>query len=451
MVASNRYDDHHEHLTEIPGDENKALPVAMIYGANGAGKSNLVRALRFIERLVMTGTDANKPINRHAFRLDAASCDEPSEFVLQFAEDGRAYVYGVRLSDSAVLGEWLSLLRRGKEIPVFERITGANQEVTIELGAAFEAAESPASDKLAALAKAGVLPNQLFLHAVAKGLQESAQGPLLASAIRWFFIRLTIIEPEATYPELAKLITQDPAFAKFAGEFLRRVGTGVDRLGVDTSEIDERVLSAIGPPIQRMLAELPPAETAAFSGPDGSELIVERGEGTKLRLRTVNSEHIREDGSRIVMPFTSQSDGTQRLTHLLPGLYGVQSRSGVFVIDEVDRSMHPLLSKGFVRAFLGACAGHGSQLIATTHETALLDLSLLRRDEIWFVNKKIPPGISELYSLEDYKIRTDLRLDKAYFEGRFDAVPPVENELPAWVKDIMAELAPKHGAVPNTA
>jgi hypothetical protein len=113
------------------------------------------------------------------------------------------------------------------------------------------------------------------------------------------------------------------------------------------------------------------------------------------------------------------------------------------VIDEIDRSLHPLLAKGFVRTFLQLCAGKGSQLIFTTHETAFLDLELLRRDEIWFADKKQAEGTTELYSLADYKVRTDLKIDKAYLEGRFEAVPPIETELPNWVTEIMQELEPK--------
>ena len=92
-----------------------------------------------------------------------------------------------------------------------------------------------------------------------------------------------------------------------------------------------------------------------------------------------------------------------------------------------------------------ALAGKGSQLIFTTHETAFLDLGLLRRDEIWFADKRQPDGTTELYSLVDYKVRTDLKIDKAYLEGRFEAIPPIESELPDWVRQIMEHLKPRGG------
>ena len=160
------------------------------------------------------------------------------------------------------------------------------------------------------------------------------------------------------------------------------------------------------------------------------------------------SEHVGVDGSQVTMPFHEQSDGTRRLTHLLPAMHTARSAPGLFVIDEIDRSLHPLLAKGFVRAFLEWCANSGSQLVFTTHDTTFLDTGLLRRDEIWFTRKNVPPGSTELYSLSEFRARNDLKLDKAYLEGRFGGIPPMEVEMPDWVQKIMAELKP--GAVPPT-
>jgi AAA15 family ATPase/GTPase len=195
--------------------------------------------------------------------------------------------------------------------------------------------------------------------------------------------------------------------------------------------------------------DLPPGETANILSPDGAELVVQKAEGTKLRLRTVKAEHVTADGDRVQLPFPEESDGTQRLTHLLPALHALRKGTGVFVVDELDRSLHPLLAKGFVRAFLEAGAKQGSQLIFTTHETAFLDLTLLRRDEIWFADKSKIQGTTELYSLADYKVRTDMKIDKAYLQGRFEAVPPIEEELPDWVQQIMRELEPAPRSTPE--
>jgi len=443
MVASTRQPDHIEHLAPIPDDENKAVPLAVIYGANGAGKSNLVKALAFLGNLVLRGTEPKKPIGRRAFLLDKVSANQPTELTIQFVEDRRVYVFGCRVTDKLVDAEWLSLLRDGREISVYERLTSSSEEVTIEAGPVLRDDTWGDHAKALALTKVGVLPNQLFLHAVGKSLREQDQGPVMAGALRWFADRLTIIPASASFSVLARLVAQDKTFTEFAGDFLRKVATGVDRLRVDTAQIEEGMLTNLGSAARLMIEEMPPGETASFANADGTELIVEKGEGTKFLLRTIKSEHVTADGVRVTLPFWEESDGTQRLTHLLPALHAICQKPGLFVIDEIDRSLHPLLAKGFVRAFLKACAGQGSQLIFTTHETAFLDLDLLRRDEIWFADKQQANGATELYSLADYKVRTDLKIDKAYLQGRFEAVPPIEAELPDWVRQIMDELKPK--------
>jgi uncharacterized protein len=449
MVASNRHPDHPGHLAAIPDDENKVLPVAVIYGANGAGKSNLVRALGFLRNLIMQGTEPSKSIGRRPFLFDQASAGRPTEFEVQFVEGRRVYLYGCRVNDNYVDAEWLSLLAAGKEISVYERLTSSEGEVTIAAGPVLEDDSWGDHVKALALTKVGVLPNQLFLHAARKSLREQDQGPVLASALSWFAQQLSLVPASARFKSLAHLVAKDQGFTDFAGEFLRKVATGVDRLRVDTSQVEEGILASFGSGVQEKIEEMRTGETTTISRPDGTELIVEKAEGTKVRLRAIKSEHVTAEGNRVTLPFAEESDGTQRLTHLLPALHSLCKRPGLFVVDEIDRSLHPLLAKGFVRAFLETCAGSGSQLIFTTHETAFLDLELLRRDEIWFADKKQLPGTTELYSLADYRVRTDLKIDKAYLQGRFEAVPPIESELPDWVGQILAELKPRGVATPD--
>jgi AAA15 family ATPase/GTPase len=221
----------------------------------------------------------------------------------------------------------------------------------------------------------------------------------------------------------------------------------VDRLFVKSGEFGDSLLETMPEKMQQLIRDLPEGKAITIAIPYGPQLHVEKEEGAKLRLRAMQSEHVTGEGKRVILPFSEESDGTQRLTHLLPALHSVvNDKHKVIVIDEIDRSLHPLLAKGFVRAFLQACAPKQSQLIFTTHELAFMDLDLLRRDEIWFAAKKLPEGSTELYSLTDYKVRTDLKVDKAYLQGRFEAIPPIETELPGWVQQIMQELKSSSGS-----
>jgi AAA15 family ATPase/GTPase len=253
------------------------------------------------------------------------------------------------------------------------------------------------------------------------------------------------VPPDSYYKDLVELIARNSEFAEFAGNFLRGISTGVNSLRVETTEMDENALAAIPTRMREVISRLPMGETTSFGATDdsGSQIIIEKGAGTKVLFRTVKSEHLTAAGDAVRFPFAEESDGTRRITQLLPALHSVGQGRNIFVIDEIDRSLHPLLAKGFVREFLNACVNMGAQLIFTTHDTTFLDLDLLRRDEIWFANKQMPMGATELYSLSDYKVRTDLKIDKAYLQGRFNAVPPIEVELPDWVNKIMADLRPQ--------
>jgi AAA15 family ATPase/GTPase len=435
MVASNRHTDHQDHLTAIPDDDNKALPVAALYGANGAGKSNLVKALKLLQDLVLKGIEPGRRIDRSAFVLDRQSKTLPTEIEVQFVTEGKAYVYGAKFLDDIVEEEWLSELHKGGERSVFKRTTDRSSHTDVDRART----KSENQDKLQALTTVGVPPNQLFLHAVRRNLSPPDQGPIFSAVLDWFDKRLVVINPSSMFTDLPGALAEDESLSAFASEFLRKVATGIDRLRPETTVVDEKLLSRPIP--KELIGTLRADQTLTIHGQD--EVTVEKASEGKLLLGDVKSEHVTREGERVDIPLSEESDGTRRLLHLLPALHAQKQKTGrVFVVDEIDRSLHPLLAKGFVRAFVKECAGHEGQIIFTTHDTSFLDLDLLRRDEIWFAEKKLPAGATELYSLSDFKVRTDLKIDKAYLQGRFEAIPPVEVEVPDWVRQTISELRP---------
>jgi AAA15 family ATPase/GTPase len=138
-----------------------------------------------------------------------------------------------------------------------------------------------------------------------------------------------------------------------------------------------------------------------------------------MRLRI---KHRSEDGNLVDFSMEEESEGTQRLIHLVPSLFILKQDSEIVVfLDELDRRLHPLLSRYFVETAIN-CRAKGNQLVFTTHDTNLLDLDLLRRDEIWFIEKD-SQGASSCYSLAEFKIRPDLKIEKGYLNARFGAIP----------------------------
>ena len=156
-------------------------------------------------------------------------------------------------------------------------------------------------------------------------------------------------------------------------------------------------------------------------------LSVNREEG--IGCSTIKFSHGKEN---VLFNIAEESDGTIRILDLLEVLLSGEGKT--YVIDELDRCLHPSLTYKFVDTFLQLAAKRNIQLIVTTHESRLLDFDLLRRDEIWFVNKR-KSGESDIYSLEEYNARFDQKIDKAYLEGRYGGVPvfstvfPIEEEV----------------------
>jgi len=445
MVASSRFADHPGHLLAIPDSDEQGLAVAAIYGANASGKSNFIKALARLCELVHRGTAEGDWVGTDPFRLDPACSKAPTTFKVQFAHEGKAFSYGCRLLKDRVESEWLSLLRNDRETIVYERATDALGKVTVEVGPGLDVGEAgPASTKMRNLATLGGPPRQLFLTTIRQIIGESGMGDVLGTAVRWFTAGIKVIEPESRFGTLAGLLESDVEFREFASGFLAKAGTGIARLKVDSTRM-ERDLLARFPSLASGVDHAKAKGHDRFPVGEGQEFVLSQEPDEGAILKSIEAEHMGVDGSEVAMPFHQESDGTRRLTHLLPAIHTAQSAPNLYVIDEIDRSLHPLLAKGFVRGFLEWCAGRGSQLIFTTHDTTFLDTGLLRRDEIWFTRKNVPPGSTELYSLCDFRARNDLKLDKAYLEGRFGAIPPMEVEMPEWVQRIMGDLKP--GAV----
>ena len=125
--------------------------------------------------------------------------------------------------------------------------------------------------------------------------------------------------------------------------------------------------------------------------------------------------------------YADESDGTQRLFDLIPLFYEHQGNRVIF-IDEIDRSLHTNLTRRFLELFYTLTEEADCQIIATTHDSNLLDLDLVRQDEIWFI-KRLEDHSSQIYSLNRYKERYDKKIDKEYLLGRYDAVPVFDEEI----------------------
>ena len=401
------------------GSKNRVLPVAAIYGANAAGKSTLLDALAHLQAMLREPRKRGQRLHYHPHLLFGA--DRPSvigvEIVLdaQDATSNRKAIvyYEVAFNAEHVVEESLYRVRSEDEQAVFER---HGQEISL-----YGDLEDDVS--LDAVSKT-VQPNRLFLETCFNaGLIDDEQR-LLGSVIAWFQ-RLTIVGRGSRYVLMPQRIAHDEDFRAAVGKGLTVADTGISDICftvVPRAKVpaEDKVLDEVESQLTDNRSEvyLNAENGAVFRARLGAE-----GDVVYERFVTVHTG----GGNEFRLPLEQESDGSVRYLHLLPILYwaGTKQRSGVYLIDELEDSLHPKLTEELIRLFLDASGpDEQRQLIFTTHELHLLRVDLLRRDEIWLGEKN--DHRSELTRLTDFPssdIRSGSDLQRMYMSGRLGGVP----------------------------
>jgi ABC-type cobalamin/Fe3+-siderophores transport system ATPase subunit len=417
MVASNHYSDHPAHVMPLPGVDRSVVRTAVIYGANGAGKSNLVKAIARAQDIILGRWHHPGGVEAYAFVPDAKTI--PSSFEFRFVAAGRIFAYGFDMCGRSVRAEWLALVSKGDDVPLFDR--DAEGHTTIHDAAARKRfGDDPQfHDLLKSLAGTDLNDTQLFLNRASE-VRESKLGPTMQAVIEWFAKTLVVVPIDSAPEHTLGRLCRDPALAAFAGALLDGVGTGIHKL-----EIVERET----PIPSGMRDSFDDVARFSASNPDTTMLFSRDPQSPdRCIARTLMACHER-DGAEYQLPMSEESDGSRRLLSLASLLTSGVPQPRVFVVDELDRSLHPTLCWRFLELFADSVAAARRQLIVTTHEAHLLDQDLLRRDEYWFMEKDETQQ-SRLVPLSAYRdVRKDLQLEKGYLSGRFGAVPfigPVE-------------------------
>ncbi len=419
MLSTNSK-DHFSHV--IRDEENKSISIvriAAMYGANASGKSNVVSAMSFAQELIIEGTKGDQIINVIPFRLDKSARTKPSKFEFTFKHLGIIYTYGFVTNSNEILEEWLFATPKTVEVKYFERINRKGK-VKVEFGPSLlRKGKDAKSKQFMNFVAEGTRPNQLFLtEAVDRNVER------LKVVTQWFENILTIVQAESHYSSLEIRVQRDKTFTDFLGKFLESVGTGIEGITTEKRPLNFE-MDFEGMPEnlkQEIKNDLTKGKTLSMHSSDGTQFCVIQDDDKQFALINLKTVHTGIDGTKERFDVEDESDGTQRLMHLIPILYNSKSTDKTYVIDELDRRLHPLLSQQFLRNYLENEEKSKSQLIFTTHDTNLLDAELLRNDEIWFVDKD-NYGESKLYSLAEFKLRKGLKIEKGYLSGRFGAIP----------------------------
>lgn len=408
-----------EHVYHI--DSLELLKTAAIYGANGAGKSNLVKAVSLLQQIVLTG-EWDPVSDIRPFRLQADYANRPTHLEVEFVSKEQSYSYGLTLQGSTIIEEWLYQTQvHENDVRVFDRTTKAG-ETEIQVNEKYFQSES---DKVRIqLYEQELLPDNMPLLKMMAEAKEVF--PEIRAAYGWFLSHLTIVFPHSKPIGFADWFTRSPAIGKFTNELMASLQTGIAKLEVETIDLDQFFGEDDKDMADKIKMDLkdPKQRISLRSDSKREEILAMREEGKPVIKRIV-TQHCGADGVFFDFSAEEESDGTLRLFELIPAFYQALISGSTIIIDEVGQSIHPYLLKKLIEKFVADPETNG-QVIFTTHESHLLDQDIFRQDEIWFVEKK-PSGESTLYPLSDYDIRYDLDIRKGYLNGRFGAIPFLAN------------------------
>lgn len=374
-------DEHLESARVIPTEAGRILRSALVYGPNASGKSNLVKALRVMQRFILSSSRESQvtdTIPVEPFRLLDGAQETDTSFECEFIIDATRYRYGFAANRTRISAEWLLQKRPNvKEAVLFER---QGQRITPNAERFNEGIER----------KQFARANALFLSVCAQ-----FNGPLSVKFLQWFS-RLRFIAglSDKSYFEFTARRLQEPAELAELTTFAQRADLSICGLS----------------------SELPDEEAQ------------QKRQSLGARITT---EHARYDqdgtmtGTERFDLITDESEGTRKFVALSGPLFYTITKGTLLVIDEFEARLHPVLTQQIFNWFHTASVKTNAQLLAATHDPLLLDPDFVRRDQIWFCEKD-SKGATSLYSLAEFdpqKVRPTTNFARQYLLGIFGAVP----------------------------
>ena len=395
---------HHIHNEEVP-----LLKQAAIYGANGAGKSNFVKAICFLRHFVKEEDFLkNIDVEDYFFQLVAKKEDKIS-FEIEFFHNQKYYFYKVAIGKEAVEEQlFLSGIGKQEDTLIFHRRG-------VEIIAPSLDNKKAVYQLLSLNPKASLLPLNMKFPIFSS--QE------LKDVYDWFSSKVEIVTISSIIPTLIHLLSQDEKMLHFTNKVFERIGVGIDKITIGQTPLDKWLSQNKNTQqIQQLIdSDSTPTNITQIEN-NRNVLHIAIQKGTKTIEELLFSQK-GQQGYQKKMKIAAQSDGTVRLLTLIPALYAAIYQEKVLFVDEIDNSIHPNLMFNLLKFY----ADHPSngQLIFTTHTTHLLNQQeLMRPDEVWLTEKK--EGATELYSLNEFKLHNTLNIENGYLEGRYGGVPEIE-------------------------
>lgn len=391
-------------LQKMPGFRSmNVLPISAIFGGNASGKSNFVKALYHLQQMVLSGK-----IETDTFKLDSVLCNAPSTFVVCALADERVWEYTLSVNNKEIEEESLIYVKDKKEVQVFYRTRD-----TFSIDKSVDIPQD--SRKKLELIGESLAPSSIFLHSV-QTYRIAGIDSVMFPIYDWFQNTLCIVSADSKRAALGvDLIRRLELYS----DALSNADTGIDELKLTEVNIEQLDISS------DVLEKFKQSEAKVIFNNEDSTLVLIKAEDGIHAYRCLSMHHD-DNGNEVPFLFTDESDGTRRLLHLLPTLIDYEVKPRVYVVDELDRSLHTNLSRYLVEQQLKIArteTKNRQQLIFTTHDVMLMDQTLLRRDEMWAVERGRDKG-SHLISFEDFiEIRKDKDIRRSYLTGHMGGLP----------------------------
>ena len=422
MIPNNRLKTLKHHRYAV--SDFDILKMASVYGANGAGKSNLIKSILLFQGLVLNKIGLSR-IKDAKFKFNDDNDNQSQVLGIEFFQDDIAFYYAIELLENRIATEelYISGLGEKEDELIYERKTDINGETTINFLEAFEKDEKSQLLK-SILLEEFVKPNELILMLLSN--RDNQYLKKIKIAYKWFDETLNVITPEARPGALPHTIDVDKDFKEYAENIMCSFNLGITELKTDKRDIKEYFGEDNKKEVNEIIKELGTYSNKMIGlrNQVGDEVIIVK-EDDKIWAKSIKIGHIGRNNKKADFDLKEESDGTVRLLDLVPAFRDLVINKRVYLVDEIERSIHPLLIKELIQKFSLDAETQG-QLIFTTHETNLLDQHFFRRDEIWLAEKNMT-GSTDLYSLNDFKEHNTIDIQKGYLAGRYGSIPFLGN------------------------
>lgn len=376
----------------IDAGDSTYLKGAIVYGANGSGKSNLLNSFVQMRWLVTNSSkemQVNEPVEAHPFLLNPNTERLPAFFQTIMLIDGIKYRYGFEATENQIITEWLFESRKKKENQLFIR----DQE-NIEIQKKFP--EGKGLEKK-------TRSNALFLSVVAQ-----FNGEISTLIVSWFS-DLSFVHGirDESYFSLTANLLEDEKWKDTIVQLIKFADFSIVDLKLKELDQDSSFLDGISRKQKKLLLD----------------------EYKDITLADVITYHKKYDDKGKVVGLVElsmskhESQGTIKFFNIIGALVRTLADGGIVIIDELNARLHPLLTRKIIEMFNSQKSNpNGAQFLFTTHDTDLLDKKLFRRDQIYFTEKD-QYGATNLYSLAEYKVRNDESYQRNYLKGKYGAIP----------------------------